>query len=236
MTREEAFFTLHEGLPREGPGEPADIVWAAAVAGVPPDARICDAGCGPGADLPALVAAAPEGHVIAVDRHADFVEAAAALNLPQVDARQGDMADLTGPHDLIWAAGSLYFLGITEGLRAWRRTLAPGGAVAFSEACWFTEAPSDRSRRAWAGYPAMTDAAGIDAAVAAAGYRTLGTRRLGAAAWEAYYGPMQARIAALRPGAGATLTAVLDEAEAEIAAWRAGRDEFGYLLSVVRPA
>ncbi len=136
MTEEEAFWAVHQGLPRQGPGEPADVAWAAGVAGLAPDARICDAGCGPGADFEALLAAAPEGDVTGVERHADFVEAAAARRLDRVVVRQGDAADITGPYDFIWAAGSLYFLGVTEGLRRWRDALAPGGAVAFSELCW----------------------------------------------------------------------------------------------------
>jgi hypothetical protein len=46
---------------------------------------------------------------------------------------------------------------------------------------------------------------------------------------------VDARIALLRDGADAALAQVLDEAEAEAAVFRAHGDEFGYLLSVVRP-
>ena len=51
-----------------------------------------------------------------------------------------DPADL-GPFDLIWCAGAVYFEGITECLQAWAPALKPGGAVAFSEVCWFTDTP-----------------------------------------------------------------------------------------------
>lgn len=44
----DAFFALHRDLPREGPGEAADVAWALEVAGVAPGARVADAGCGPG--------------------------------------------------------------------------------------------------------------------------------------------------------------------------------------------
>ena len=46
----EAFFTLHRDLPREGPGEPADVAWAALLAGLPQDVpgttinRLCASG------------------------------------------------------------------------------------------------------------------------------------------------------------------------------------------------
>ena len=72
MTPDEAFFTVHADLPREGPGSRADLDWAVRVAGVSDTARILDAGCGPGADIEGLLAHAPRGHVMAVDTHAPF--------------------------------------------------------------------------------------------------------------------------------------------------------------------
>ncbi|TCO72436.1 class I SAM-dependent methyltransferase [Rhodovulum euryhalinum] len=235
----DAFFTLHDGLPREGPGDGESLDWALALAGVPEDGVICDACCGPGADIAGLLAHVPQGRVEAPDLHGPFAIRAAArfADDPRVTVRQGDMGDLSGAYDLIWPAGALYFLGVAEGLARWRGALSPGGAVAFSEACWCTSAPSAAARAAWAEeYPQMTDEAGVTAQVSAAGYRILGQRRLSDAAWEAYCTPMEARIAALRPGADAALASVLDEAETEIATWRACRTEFGHLLTVARPA
>ncbi|KNG92909.1 class I SAM-dependent methyltransferase [Pseudaestuariivita atlantica] len=231
------FFELHRDLPREGPGEAAEVAWATGLAGLPPGAVICDAGCGPGADIGALLEAAPRARVDAVERHPGFVAEARArwADEPRVRVIEGDMGALDGPYDLIWCAGALYFLGVTEGLQAWRGALARGGKVAFSELCWFTADPSEGAREMWAEYPAITDAAGIDARVRAAGYETLDTRVVSDAAWEAYYTPLDARIAALRDGADAALTEVLDAGAREAELWRAHRRECGYLLSLVRP-
>jgi len=241
-----AFFTLHRDLPREGPGERGDVAWAAQICGLRPDARICDAACGPGADIPALLFAAPKARITGFDLHQPFVDDATArfAGDDRVAIRQArliamqdglpDPADL-GPFDLIWCAGAAYFHGITECLTAWRAALAPGGSVAFSDAVYLTDAPSDPVRANWAEYPAMTDAAGVDARVRAAGFETVATRALSDAAWEGYYGPVERRIADLKPGADADLQSVLAEAETEARIWREHRDEFGYLLSVVRP-
>ena len=209
-----AFFELHRDLPREGPGTPEDVAWAAAIAGLSGTARICDAACGPGADIAALRQAAPGGHVTALDKYPHFVAQAKALHGadPAVDVQVGDMAEIRGPFELIWCAGALYFLGITEGLKTWRAALTPGGVVAFSEPCWFTD---DRPQ--------------------AAEYTTLATRKLSAAAWENYYGPMDKRIALLSPGDTPELRRVRAEARREADGWRAHQDSFGYLLSVVRP-
>lgn len=233
----DAFLELHRGLPREGPGEPADVAWAARVAAVKSDARICDAACGPGADIPALRAAAPQGHITAIDKVAHFIEQAAAQhgNLPNTEIHVGDMSKISGPFDFIWCAGAVYFLGVAEALTLWREALAPNGAIAFSQVCWFTDTPSDAARAGWADYPAMTDEAGIRADIEAAGYECLATRRLSDAAWEAYYTPLDARIETLNPGDTEAMQQVLEEARAEAALWRSERDAFGYLLCVVRP-
>ncbi len=233
-----AFFTLHADLPREGPGETADVAWAARLAGLSPGARILDAACGPGGDIGALLRAAPAGHVTAIDLHAPFIEAARARwgADPRVTLVVGDMAVSDGPFDFIWCAGAVYFLGIEAALTAWCARLAPGGIIAFSEPCLFTDTPSGGAVGFWEGYAGLTDAAGIAAQITAAGFQTMSTRRLSDIAWDSYYRPMEARIARLRPGADDRLAAVLDAAETEIAGWRAHRGETGYLLSVVRPA
>lgn len=232
-----AFFKLHRDLPREGPGEAADVAWATASAELPKNARMADVACGPGGDIAALLDAVPEGHVTALDKTAHFVEAARLRwqDDPRVTLLRADMAAIHNEYDFIWCAGAVYFIGVTEALTAWRKALRPGGMIAFSEACWFTDRPSARSMAHWQQYPAMTDAEGIAARIAAAGYETVATRRLSDAAWEAYFSPIDARIAKLRSGADPALAAVLDEAEEEAACWRAHRGEFGYLLSLVRP-
>ncbi len=237
MTPEDAFFALHRDLPREGPGQAEDVHWALYVAAVAEDARIADLACGPGADTRILAKARPKARIDAIDRVPHFVEAARAAAAPfgpRVTVREGDMARVSGPYDLIWCAGGLYFLGLTEGLRLWRGALAPGGHVAFSEPC-LPPRPSDAARAFWADYPAISGIEGIGARVGAAGYRVLGERMVIGAAFRDYYEPMVRRIAMLRPGAAQVLAAVLDEAEAEIARWRAAPNDIAYALLVVAP-
>lgn len=232
-----AFFRIHSGLDREGPGDRESLDWALGQVALPPDARILDAGCGPGADIAALLAHAPRGSVVAMDSHAPFADRAARAHAgdARISVICADMADPPGRFDLIWSAGAVYFLGVTEALAAWRKALAPGGAVAFSQIAWKTAAPAAEARDFWRQYPAMCDAAGAAARVAAAGYRVVARRWLPDAAWEAYYTPLEARIAALRPGAGAELAEALAAEAAEIALWRRHRADFGYLQLVVRP-
>ena len=80
----------------------------------------------------------------------------------------------------------------------------------------------------------MTDAAGVRAAFAAAGWRVTGDFMVSQAGWEAYYGPLEARVEALAGEFGDD--PALAETRAEIAVWRAHGAEFGYGFFVAEAA
>lgn len=233
-----AFFALHRALPREGPGEAADVHWALAQLDDPP-MRVADLACGPGADLETLAVALPDAQLTGIDRQAHFVDAARERTKgfgERVQVRVDDMATPGGTFDLIWCAGAVYFMGIIAALTAWKPNLAQAGAVAFSEPVLLRTPASGAAMAFWGDEDIdLTDAAGIAARVTAAGFRTRATRLIIGAPWRAYYAPMDARIAALRVGADAELAAVLDAAAQEVALWRAAPEEIAYLLSVVEP-
>ncbi len=231
-----AFFELHQGLPREAPGDTESLSWALDLAATPARARILDAGCGPGADLAVVSDLRPAADLVGIDLHPPFIERIRA-DLPQVQAIVGDMLEPEGSFDLIWSAGAAYGPGVMAALSAWRPCLRPGGAIAFSDCLWRTARPAAAAKAFWSrDYPAMCDLPGHLARLDAAGWRVKGARWLGAAAWQAYYGPLSEKLAQLRPGADADLTAVLDDTQAEIDLWRAHGGDYGYYLTVVTPA
>lgn len=225
-----AILDLFLGLDRCGPGDADSLRWALAFAGTRPDAAVLDAGCGVGADLPALLAAVPQGRVVAIDTAAPFIDRVRA-RFPQVRAEVADMADPPGgPFDLIWSAGAVYNLGVGPALAAWRGHLAPGGRAAFSDLRWRGAArpPAVAAFFAAEGI-ALTDAATMDAEVAAVGWRVLGAMWLPASAWAAYYEPLEPALATCPDP---ELVAAF---RAEIALWRGQGDAFGYRLVVVEP-
>ena len=235
-TMSDAFFILHDGLIREGPGDADSLGWALDLAGTPARARILDAGCGSGADLALLAQLRPGAVLVGRDLHPPFV-ARIQSEQPHVTAEVGDMLTPTGTFDLIWSAGAAYGPGVGAALAAWAIHLAPGGAVAFSDCLWRKPNPSSRAREFWAKeYPAMLDLPGHISRIETAGYRVLGARWLGDAAWEAYYGPLSARITALRPNADAEMRQVLEATQNEIDLWHTHGTEYGYYLTVVQPA
>lgn len=210
---------------------------ALAIAGTGPAARVLDAGCGTGADVPALLAAEGVGEVLAMDMIPAFTERLAArIADPRLTVLAGDMTAPPGSFDLIWAMGAAYAPGIDAALSAWRGHLRPCGRVALSDLVWRVAAPSAEARAFWAeDYPEIGDALAFAARIAGAGFRVLGQFWQDAGDWAAYYEPLALRLDEIAPGDPA-----LDEAVAairrEIALWRAHGDDYGYLLAVVEPA
>ncbi len=235
----EAFFEIHSGLDREGPGERDCLDWALGLAPVARDAAILDAGCGPGADIEGLLDHAPKGHVTAVDLHAPFIDRINARyeKDKRVTARVDDMLDQDGPFDLIWCSAAIYSVGVDAALAAWKDQLTDSGAIVFSEAIYRSEDRPAEVDAFWSeGYPEMTTREGLMDRVHAAGFRVLGTRMLPDSAWEAYYTPLGRRVALLRSGEVTDeMSDALDAEEAEIALWRTHGDAFGYLRVVAVP-
>jgi trans-aconitate methyltransferase len=234
------FFTVHTDLPREGPGEPADVFWTLEVADTPEGAaRICDIACGPGADIVTFAKARSKAKIDGVDITPHFVEEAQRRTAQfgvRVTVAVGDyMKPCAENYDLIWCAGAAYFAGFENMLKTWRARLMPGGAIAFSEPVYLSDPPIDPVRAFWGSHKALSVQKTINA-LRDAGWVVIAQRLIIGAPWAAYYDPMRARLKELRAGKpDAALVEAIEEAEEEIAQWDACPDEIAYGLFVVRP-
>ncbi|ERT05116.1 methyltransferase domain protein [Lyngbya aestuarii BL J] len=124
----EIFFEIHQGLPREGPGDFESTQKAySQLTDLPSQPLILDLGCGPGMQSFHLLELS-NGKIIAVDNHQPFLE-----QLHQEAVRKGvrdrleivnaDMSALNFDHnsfDVIWAEGSAYSIGFKNALRSWK--------------------------------------------------------------------------------------------------------------------
>jgi len=241
-----AFFDVHCGLPREGPGSRDCTARALALAGtLSARARLLDIACGPGMQTMDLAALLPEARIVALDNHGPFLaelqrRAVAGGVADRVATVRGDMAALpfpAGSFDLLWCEGAAYIMGVARALRAWRPLLRPGGRLALTEAVWLRPDAPAAARRCWApDYPDMGDVESCRRLAGECGYALLGDFVLPESAWwDHYYAPMQERLAQLTPRheGDAVGQEVLQECREEIRCYREFSDYYGYLFLVM---
>ncbi|MEU0297925.1 bifunctional class I SAM-dependent methyltransferase/N-acetyltransferase [Streptomyces sp. NPDC006175] len=239
----EAFFALHHGLPRQGPGSDATTRRLLQMAGpLPESPRVLDAGCGPGRST-LLLAEEAGARVTAVDLYQPFLDGLAAEAArrglgDRVTVVNCSMDRLPVPDhsfDVIWAEGSVYTIGFDVALRAWRRLLAPGGVLVVTEIEWTVPDPAAPVRAYWdAAYPLRTRAANTDAAQAA-GYRLRAHWPLPESDWwDEYYTPLTRHLARAdpqRPGMPEALAAHRTEIDMR----REHGSDYDYAAYVLRP-
>lgn len=239
------FFTLHSGLPREGPGDRVSVRRALELAGpLPPQPTVLDIACGPGGQTIDLAEHLPDARITALDAHKPFLDeldrrAAQRGMSDRIRTMRGDMAQLPfepASFDLLWCEGAAYIMGLDEALAAWKPLLKPGGTLALTEPVWLTDDPPECVRMCWAAYPAMRASAGVRTAALAAGYRLKGDFVLSEEAWWTnYYAPLEARLAEIAPRYVGDPAAeiVLRSARREIDCYRHHSDCYGYLFVVL---
>ena len=121
------FFDVHNGLPREGPGDRASMERALTLAGpLPPNPQILDIACGPGGQTLDLADLIPDARITAVDGYQPFLRdlergAVERGVADRIRILHGDMAKLPfepGSFDLIWCEGAAYIMGFRAALAA----------------------------------------------------------------------------------------------------------------------
>jgi predicted N-acetyltransferase YhbS/SAM-dependent methyltransferase len=238
----EAFFALHKGLRRQGPGSDATTRHLLGLAGpLPGRPRVLDLGCGPG-PAALLLAAEIGAEVTAVDLHRPFLDElaaeAVARGITSIRTVCLSMIDLPFPDrsfDLIWAEGSVYNVGFDRALASWRRLLAPGGVLVVTECEWATETPSDEARSYWDRHYRLRDTESNIASAEALGYTVDDVHPLPDVDWfDDYYTPLaeRAAVAAADPAMTAAVEATLEE----ITLRREHGPEYRYTGYILRPA
>ncbi len=234
-------FELYEDTPRQGPGSVETTRRALRLL---PDSmqveRVLDLGCGTGGST--IVLAQDTGaQVTAVDIHPPFLatlrEQAEQLGLAdRITTVAADMANATSfgvDFDLIWAEGSAYSIGFENALRRWQPLLRPGGCLVVTELVWFVADPAERARAFFAGeYPDMCDEATRIQQAQSAGYELVGSFRLPARDWHAYYAGLEVPLRGAISRRGEL--EIYLSTRRERAIYEACGDDYGYMCLVLQ--
>jgi len=240
-------FTMHEGLPRQGPGSNECTRKAFSMLNDLPDRpEILDIGCGGGMQTIELARICQNCHITAVDIHQPYLDDLAAKaeaagvgdRITTVRASMDDLPFEDAAFDVLWAESSIFVVGFEQGLLSWKRLLRPGGYVCLTEAVWFTDRPSPEAVAFWNDcYPAIKQVRETAAIAEKAGYEVVDTFRLpGSAWWDNYYMPLQKRLPELKKMAAGNPDAEAQVAfsEREIEIYREHGSEYGYEFFILR--
>ncbi|KKD34516.1 MAG: methyltransferase domain-containing protein [Limnoraphis robusta] len=203
----EIFFEIHQGLPREGPGDFESTQKAySLLTHLPPQPLILDLGCGPGMQTLDLVELS-NGTVIAVDNHQPFLDqlhqkAVEKGVADQIQIVNADMSALEFHHssfDVIWAEGSAYSIGFENALSCWKPLLKKQGYLAVTEISWLAPNPPEELQQFWdQEYPQMRDIEANRLIIQRAGYQEIGYFVLPESAWWVhYYTPLEQKLITL---------------------------------------
>lgn len=116
---------MHEGLPRQGPGDNACTRKAfQMLETLPKNPEILDIGCGSGMQTIELARTCPNCRITATDIHQPFLDdvaerAEAAGVAERITTLQASMDDLPfgdATFDVLWTEGSIFIVGFEEGL------------------------------------------------------------------------------------------------------------------------
>ena len=240
----EVFFEIHHGLPREGPGGPLSTEIAYSfIRNLPPKPVILDIGCGPGAQT-LLLADLSKGEIYAVDNHASFLDqlrqSVAVRGFgATVHPTLGDMANLAfkdDSFDVLWAEGSIFIIGVENGLRRWRPLLKEHGTIAFTEASWLEAGVPKELDQYWQEvYPGIRTIDETIQKIEESGFCSVGQFILPESDWwNDYYNPITDRLPRLSEKYQADREAleVVEMHKKEIEMYRRYSDFYGYVFYI----
>jgi SAM-dependent methyltransferase len=239
MTIDEAFWKLHEKLPRQTAGSDQTTERLFAIASTDSSlSTAIDMGCGSGRASLAL-------QVTAIDTHPAFLtellDAAQAQGLTdKISIENMSMDFVSYPDasfDLVWAEGTMYLIGWERALQEWRRLLKPGGKLVATDCFWLTDKPSPETKKFWEADPLMMSVEKARKIAENTGYKVKYIYEQPDEDWFAeYYNPLEERIQTAANSTDPGMQEAIAMARMEIEIRRKYGNEYGHVGFVLEKA
>lgn len=245
---EQIFYNIFEQLPRVGPGNYDSTKKAYDILrqtkSLPEKPRILDIGCGTGLHTIQL-AKLSGGHITALDNHQAFQDSLKQQVNSQgmkdnIHCVQGDMGAMNFEEqsfDIIWAEGSIFIVGVENGLKMWKKFLKPGGMMAFTDLFWFKPdmpvEPKEFFDKIAPGMMSMEDAIKV---IDACGYHIKDHFPLPDCAWwDDFYSPLEKVLKNVNGNHvdNPDAMAVIESLHKEIDMFRKYSDYYGYTFFIL---
>lgn len=235
------FYEIFETLPRVGPGSKEATTRAFNTLTSKGDENILDIGCGTGIHTIQL-ATLTTGRITALDNHPGFLskleERVKEEGLAdRIECVKGDMSAMEfeeASFDLIWAEGSIFIMGLANGLKEWKKFLKPSGSLALTDVFLYNPNPPAELRKFWDKTdPGILDTTGAKEVIREAGFKIIDRFCLPQSAWwEDFYTPLEEQLKHFRvkyadnpEGLG-----LIDSLQWEIDIFRKYNDLYGYIF------
>jgi ubiquinone/menaquinone biosynthesis C-methylase UbiE len=246
MSLSKYFFEIHNGIPREGPGDNRSTRRAyKMLTDLPEKPRLLDIGCGPGMQTIEL-AKISNAEITALDFYQPFLdEMTKKVQVEGVAGKikiiQGDMCNLgfePKSFDVIWCEGAIFIIGFEKGLREWRKLLVDKGYIAVTEMCWIDPNPPKEVKDYLTKmYPPIKTVKENLQIIKDTGYKVVGYFVLPESSWwENYYLPILSKLAVLKKkyqDNKEALEAIVAE-ELEIEMFQKYSKHYGYVFYVMQ--